>query len=305
MTVIRPFRSPACFPPSICITLHNIFEIMLNAGEYHKLTVNRISDFGLYLVNDDGDEVLLPNRYVSLENKVGDQMDVFVYHDSEDRLVASTEKPYAAVGDITALKVVDKTVHGAFLDWGLTAKDIFLPNRNMSGLVKADSKVVVYVYRDKITGRAVASMALREVVSNVDMQLKRGQKVDVIVALELETGYRVVINGKHWGMIYKNQLYRPVAIGDRMEAYVRRITEDNRVDLSLQQEGYNEVKTSADKLLDLLRKAGGKLAVHDDSTPERVTSVTGMSKKVFKRTVGFLMKRGDIVMTEKGIEIAK
>ncbi len=278
---------------------------MLNAGEYHTLTVNRISDFGLYLINEDGDEVLLPNRYVSLENKVGDPMKVFVYHDSEDRLVASTETPYAAVGDIAALKVVDKTVHGAFLDWGLTAKDIFLPNRNMSGFVKPESKVVVYVYRDKITGRAVASMALREVVSNVELSLKRSQKVDIIVALELEQGYRVVINGKHWGMIYKNQLYRPVSIGDSMEAYVRRITEDNRVDLSLQQEGYDEVKASADKLLDLMRKKGGKLPVNDDSAPEKVTAVTGMSKKVFKRTVGYLMKRGDITQTDNGIELSK
>lgn len=269
------------------------------------MTVSRISDFGLYLANEEGDEVLLPNRYVSLENKVGDQIEVFVYHDSEDRLVASTERPYAVVGDVAALKVVDKTVHGAFLDWGLTAKDIFLPNRNMVGLVKPDSKVVVHVYRDKITGRAVATMQLREVISNVDLALKRGQKVEILVALELEKGFRVVINGRHWGMIYKNQLYRPVAIGDRLEAYVRRITEDNRVDLSLQQEGYNEVKTSADKLLDILRQKGGKLAVNDDSTPEQISAATGMSKKVFKRTAGYLMKRGDIKMTENGIELSK
>lgn len=278
---------------------------MLDAGKYHTLTVNRISDFGLYLANGEGDEVLLPNRYVSLENKVGDQLEVFVYHDSEDRLVASTEKPYAAVGDVASLKVVDKTVHGAFLDWGLTAKDIFLPNRNMVGLVKPDSKVVVYIYRDKITGRAVASMHLREVISNVELSLKRGQKVEILVAVELEKGYRVVIDGKNWGMIYKNQLYRPVSIGDKLEGYVRRITEDNRVDISLQQEGYNEVKASADKLTGLMRSAGGRLAVNDDSAPELITKMTGMSKKVFKRTAGYLMKRGDIVMTDNGIELPK
>lgn len=278
---------------------------MLNAGEYHTLTVNRISDFGLYLANEEGDEVLLPNRYVSLDNKVGDKLNVFVYHDSEDRLVASTEKPYAAVGDIAALKVVDKTIHGAFLDWGLSAKDIFLPNRNMVGVVKPDTKVVVYVYRDNVTGRAVASMSLRDVVSNVELSLKRGQKVEILVAVDLEKGYRVVINGKYWGMIYKNQLYRQIAIGDKLEAYVRRITEDNRVDLSLQQEGYNEVKAAADKLLDLLDKNGGRLALNDDSTPDKIHAVTGMSKKVFKRTAGFLMKRGDIAMTGQGIELTK
>ncbi len=277
---------------------------MLNAGEYHTLTVNRISDFGLYLTNEDGDEVLLPNRYVSIENKIGDQLEVFVYHDSEDRLVASTERPYATVGDVAALKVVDKTIHGAFLDWGLTAKDIFLPNRNMVGLVKPDSKVVVYVYRDKITGRAVASMRLRDVISNEDLPLKRGQKVEILVAVKLEKGYRVVINGRYWGMIYNNQLYRPIAIGDCLEAYVRKITDDNRVDLSLQQEGYDEVKTSAEKLLDMLRQQGGKLALNDHSAPEHISAVTGMSKKIFKRTAGYLMKRGDIIMTENGIELS-
>lgn len=278
---------------------------MLNAGEYHTLTVGRISDFGLYLANEEGDEVLLPNRYVSLENKVGDQIRVFVYHDSEDRLVATTETPYAVVGDIAALRVVDKTEHGAFLDWGLTAKDIFLPNRNMVGFVNPGSKCVVSLYRDKMTGRAVATMALREIISNTELSLKRGQKVEIIVTLEQERGYRVIIDGRHWGMIYKNQLFRPVAIGDRLEAYVRRITEDNRVDLSLQQEGYNEVKTSADKLMSLIKEAGGKLSVHDDSTPEAITAATGMSKKVFKRTVGYLMKRGDVIMSEKGIELSK
>lgn len=278
---------------------------MLNAGEYHTLTVNRISDFGLYLANDEGDEVLLPNRYVSLENKVGDKLDVFVYHDSEDRLVATTERPLAAVGDIAALKVVDKTVHGAFLDWGLTAKDIFLPNRNMIGMVEAGRKCVVYVYRDNITGRAVATMSLKGIVSNEEMKLKRGQKVNILVTLRTEQGFRVVIDGKHWGMIYRNQMFSPVAIGDKLEAYVRRITEDNRVDLSLQQEGYNEVKTSADKLMELIRKAGGRLPVHDDSTPEQISAATGMSKKVFKRTAGYLMKRGDITMTDKGIELPK
>lgn len=274
---------------------------MINAGEYHTLIVNRISDFGLYLTNEEGDEVLLPNRYVSLENKIGDRLEVFVYHDSEDRLVASTEKPHAVVGQIASLKVVDKTVHGAFLDWGLSAKDIFLPNRNMVGLVKPDSKVVVYIYRDNITGRAVASMSMRDIVSNDNLSLKRGQRVEILIALPLEKGYRVIINGQNWGMIYTNQLFSPVSVGDKMTAYVRRITEDNRVDLSLQQEGYNEVKNSADKLLDLLKKNGGKLPVHDDSTPERVSAVTGMSKKVFKRTAGYLMKRGDIAMDEKGI----
>lgn len=276
---------------------------MLNAGAYHTLKVNRITDHGLFLADGDGNEVLLPNRYVSLENHVGDMLDVFVYHDSEDRLIATTEHPYGKVGEVVFLRAVDKTVHGAFLDWGITAKDLFLPNRNMQGYVEPGRKYIVYIYRDSITGRAVASMGLRGFISNDELNLKRGQEVDIIVTQKLDTGFRVVINNRYWGMIYNNQIFGEVQIGGRMNAYVRRITDDNRVDLSLQQEGFDEVKKSVDKLLELMRVNGGSLSVHDGSTPEEVAQATGMSKKVFKRAVGYLMKREEIRMDDSGIKI--
>lgn len=276
---------------------------MLNAGAYHSLTVNRISDHGLYLLDDEGNEVLLPNRYVSLQNKVGDVMDVFVYHDSEDRLIATTEHPYGKVGEVAYLRAVDKTIHGAFLDWGITAKDLFLPNRNMQGYVEPNRKYIVYIYRDSITGRAVATMSMKSFISNEDLTLKRGQEVDIIVTQRMEAGFRVVINNRNWGMIYDNQLFGGVQVGDRMKAYVRRITEDNRVDLSLQREGYDEVKKSAERLLELMRANGGGLPLHDASAPEEVAAVTQMSKKVFKRTVGYLLKRGEIAMDASGIKI--
>lgn len=276
---------------------------MLNAGTRHTLKVGRISDHGLYLADDEGNEVLLPNRYVSLENRVGDTIDVFVYHDSEDRLIATTEQPYAMVGEVAYLRAVDKTIHGAFLDWGVTAKDLFLPNRNMVGYVEPNRKYIVYVYRDSVTGRAVASMGLKSFISNAELSLRRGQEVDIIVTQKLESGFRVVIGNRYWGMIYDNQIFGEVGIGDRMKAYVRRITEDNRVDLSLQQEGYDEVRKAADKLLEMMRAKGGSLPVHDDSTPQEVVEAVGMSKKVFKRTAGYLMKRGEIEMDGKGITI--
>lgn len=278
---------------------------MLTAGSYHTLTVNRISDYGLFLIDEDQQEVLLPNRYVSLEDKVGDQLNVFVYHDSEDRIVASTETPYATVGEITALKVVDKTIHGAFLDWGLSAKDIFLPNRNMLGGVEIGKKSVVYIYRDNITGRAVATMALKGFVSNTELTIQLKQEVDMIVAQEVPLGYRVVINNKHWGMLYRNQIFSHIEIGDTMKGYVRKITEDNRVDVSLQMEGYDEVKKSADKLLELMKNSGGMLALTDASAPEKVYNVTQMSKKVFKRSVGYLLKNRHVEMNESGIKIIK
>ncbi len=278
---------------------------MINAGRMHTLTVNRISDFGLYLADTEGNEVLLPNRYVSMKDKVGDTKEVFVYHDSEDRLVATTETPLAKVGDIALLEVVDKTAHGAFLDWGLFGKDLFLPNRNQRGLVEVGRKVLVYLYEDHITGRTVATGKLQSVVSNMDIRVRPGQKVEVLVALRNDVGFRVVVEGRHWGMIYHNQLFRPVAIGDRLTAYVRHITEDGRIDLSLQQQGYDEVKHSASKLLELLERSEGTLPINDHSTPEEVTALTRMSKKVFKRSLGMLMKSGDVIETENGIKLIR
>jgi predicted RNA-binding protein (virulence factor B family) len=274
------------------------------AGTRHQLTVSRISDHGLYLSDNEGVEVLLPNRYVSLENRVGDTLDVFVYHDSEDRLIATTGSPLGMVGEVAYLKAVDKTTHGAFLDWGVEAKDLFLPNRNMVGYVEPGQSYIVYIYRDSITGRTVASMALRGFIGNDELTLKRGQQVALIVTQRMDRGWRVVADNRFWGMIYDNQIFGArVAVGARLTGFVRRVSEDNRVDISLQQEGYDEVRAAAERLLGLLRAAGGTLPLHDGSTPEAVSAATGMSKKVFKRTVGYLMKRGDVAMDENGIRL--
>ncbi|MCD8102766.1 MAG: S1-like domain-containing RNA-binding protein [Alistipes sp.] len=277
---------------------------MIEAGTYHTLTVSRISDFGLYLTDGES-EVLLPNRYVSLEDNVGDQKKIFVYHDSEDRLVATTETPRATVGQAAFLRVVDKSVHGAFLDWGLSAKDLFLPNRNMAGRLEPGESYVVYVYRDRVTGRAVATMQLRDYIRNEEPGPAKGEEVDILVAVRTEHGYRVVVNDRWWGMVYDNQLFSPLSIGDRARAFVRKVTEDNRIDLSLQKEGYDEVQDSAGRLVDLLRSAGGFLPLHDRSEPQAVSAATGMSKKVFKRTAGYLMKRGTISMDDKGIRLTE
>lgn len=276
---------------------------MIYPGLYNTLRVNRISEFGLYLIDEEENEVLLPNRYVSLDNKVDDMMEVFVYHDSEDRLIATTQKPYITVGQVAYLKVVDKTVHGAFLDWGLEAKDLFLPNSNMVGRVEAGHHYVVYAYSDNVSGRVVSTMALRGFIRNEELSLKRGDEVEIVAALRTDLGYRVVINNQNWGMIYDNQIFKKIEIGDRMKAFVRRITEDNRVDLSLQKEGYDQVKVSADNLMEIMKKHDGKLMLHDNSDPKEVRAVTKMSKRVFKRAVGYLMKRGEIEQTHKGIFI--
>ena len=276
---------------------------MLRAGRIQKLTVSRISDYGLYLADEEQNEVLLPNRYISLTDKSGDEKEVFLYHDSEDRLVATTETPLLRVGEAGYLRVVDKTAHGAFLDWGLYGKDLFLPNRNQQGGIIAGRSYIVYLYEDSVTGRCVATCKLKSFINNDSITVAPRQEVDLLVASESPIGYRVIINNRHWGMLYRNQLFRPIAVGDRTKGYVRKLTEDNRIDVSLQQEGFAQVKDSAEVLLQLVRDNGGFLPLNDDSAPEEVNRLTQTSKKVFKRSLGMLLKRGAVTVDEQGIKI--
>ena len=276
---------------------------MLRAGRIQKLTVSRISDYGLYLADEEQNEVLLPNRYISLTDKLGDEKEVFLYHDSEDRLVATTETPLLRVGEAGYLRVVDKTAHGAFLDWGLYGKDLFLPNRNQQGGIIAGRSYIVYLYEDSVTGRCVATCKLKSFINNDIITVAPRQEVDLLVASESPIGYRVIINNRHWGMLYRNQLFRPIAVGDRTKGYVRKLTEDNRIDVSLQQEGFAQVKDSAEVLLQLVRDNGGFLPLNDDSAPEEVNRLTQTSKKVFKRSLGMLLKRGAVTVDEQGIKI--
>lgn len=278
---------------------------MLKAGRTHRLTVSRITEYGLYLQDEEQQEVLLPNRYTSLADQVGDEKEVFVYHDSEDRLVATTETPTIRVGEVAYLKVVDKTVHGAFLDWGLHGKDLFLPNRNQQGGIFAGHSYVVYAYEDSITGRCVATNKLKSFIDNLDITVKVRDEVDILVASESAIGFRVVVNNRHWGMIYRNQLFRRVEIGDRMKGYVSRITDDNRIDISLQQQGYRQVQDSAATLRELLNANGGFLPLNDNSDPQEVARMTQMSKKVFKRSVGMLLKSREVEMTDEGIKLLR
>ncbi|MBO7342906.1 MAG: hypothetical protein J6U45_02555 [Alistipes sp.] len=275
----------------------------MKVGQIQTLKVARISDFGLYLSDEEGQEVLLPNRFVSLTNAIGDEIEVFVYHDSEDRLVATTDRPLITEGRVASLKVVDKNIHGAFLDWGISGKDLFLPNRNQQGGVLAGRSYVVWLYVDNITGRCVATMKLKPYIDNDVITVKPRQKVDIVIASESPIGYRAIINSRHWGMIYKNQIFRPVRVGDSLEGWVRRITDDNRIDLTLQQQGYDGVSSSAETLLSLIKENGGVLTVGDDSSPDQIHALTQMSKKVFKRAVGILLKRGDIVAESTQIKL--
>ncbi len=277
---------------------------MYKIGRIQTLKVARISEWGLFLEDDEQNEVLLPNRYTSLTDKEGDEKEVFIYHDSEDRVVATTERPLLLEGEVGMLKVVDKTAHGAFLDWGLHGKDLFLPNRNQQGGIMEGKSYPVYLYTDNVTGRCVATTKLRSFIGNDFITVEPRQEVDIFVAYRNdEIGYRVVINNRHWGVIYTNQIFRPIAVGDRTKGFVARITEDNRIDISLQQNGLAQIKDSSERLLELLEQGDGFLPLNDNSAPEEVTRITEMSKKVFKRSLGMLLKKGIIEVVEGGIKL--
>lgn len=274
---------------------------MIRAANYHRLTIARKTDNGLYLTDGEGNEVLLPNRYVPETYEIGDPMEVFVYTDSEDRPVATTDTPKIVEGGIAALQAVGFNYHGTFLDWGLP-KDLFVPKRNQQAPMLVGEWYVVSVYADNVTGRAVGTSKLGKIINNEEITVRPKEEVDIIVAVRKEKGFRVVINDKHWGMLYDNQIFTDVKLGMRMKAYVRKIAEDGRIDVSLQQEGFDQVKIAADEVLKMIDEADGVLPVGDKSDPEEVRLATGMSKKIFKRAVGYLMSRGVVESGETSVK---
>lgn len=277
---------------------------MIRAANYHRLTIERKTDNGLYLTDGEGNEVLLPNRYVPETYEIGDPMEVFVYTDSEDRPVATTDTPKIVEGGIAALQAVGFNYHGTFLDWGLP-KDLFVPKRNQQAPMLVGEWYVVSVYADNVTGRAVGTSKLGKIVNNEEITVRPKEEVDILVAVRKEKGFRVVINDKHWGMLYDNQIFTEVKLGMRMKAYVRKIAEDGRIDVSLQQEGFDQVKIAADEVLKMIDEADGVLPVGDKSEPEEVRLATGMSKKIFKRAVGYLMSRGMVESGETSVKRAE
>lgn len=276
---------------------------MLYTGLYQTLTVARISEHGLYLTDGEGAEVLLPNRYVSLEDKEGDQIEVFVYHDSSNRLIATRERPAATIGEVAYLEVVDKNVHGAFMNWGITAKDLFVPNREQNFPMEIGRRYVVYLYRDTVTDRVVATARLAKHIGNSEIVVRDKEEVEIVVAQRIERGFRVVVNNRNWGVVYDNQLYEPLHVGDRRRGYVSQVTDERRIDIMLRQQGYDEVISSAVRLVELAKQNNNILPLSDSSSPEEIKEMAHMSKKVFKKAVGYLMRHGLTNQTDSGLEI--
>jgi uncharacterized protein len=273
-------------------------------GKRNTLRALRETEHGLYLDGGTDGEILLPKRYLHSGDKVGSELDVFIYRDSEDRLVATTEKPLAMVGDFAALKVVGgHRGIGAFLDWGLS-KDLLLPNRELSGMVGIGDSVVVYVHIDPKSNRIVATTKLDGLLNLTPPVYNPGQKVRIIVVGETPLGFKAIVDGSHWGLLYRSEIGTHLMAGTTMDAFVRTVRQDGKIDIGITPAGYGKVTPLTDKILESLAANGGTLPMGDHSSPGEVQAKFGTSKKAFKQAIGALYKKQKIRIVDGGIELA-
>tara|TARA_R110001583_G_scaffold19886_7_gene77197 strand:- start:331 stop:1170 length:840 start_codon:yes stop_codon:yes gene_type:complete len=276
---------------------------MIKVGTYNELKIVKEVDFGIYLDGgQDFGEILLPKRYVTEQMNIGDTISVFLYFDSEDRLIATTQQAKAIAGEFTSLKVIDTNRAGAFLDWGLP-KDLLVPFNQQKVAMKTGFGYVVYVYQDEISERLLASSKLDRFLDKVPAEYKVGEKVDLLIADRTDIGFKAIINHKHWGVIFENDVFGDLGIGKKCKGYIRRIREDGKIDLSLTQTGYAKMDGLSDRILLTLKQHDGFLPLSDKSSPDQIAKILKMSKGNFKKAIGQLYKNGDIVIADNGITI--
>ncbi len=268
----------------------------MRIGEYNELRINRTVDFGAYLIDDDTHEVLLPKRYLTPDMKVGDTIRVFVYNDSENRPVATTEEPKAVVGDFALMRVKAVNKVGAFLDWGLVAKDLLVPFSEQRVDMKVGRSYIVCVYLDEASHRIVASAKLAKFLNHTEPDYYHREKVEVLVTQRSDLGYRVIINNEHWGQIYQNEIYQNVNIGDRLTAFVKQVRPDGKVDVTLAKIEKMRVDDLADRILDYLKAHNGEMALTDKSDPQDIMDAFNCSKKDFKKALGLLYKQQQVTL---------
>ena len=280
---------------------------MVEVGKYNLLKVIREVDFGVYL--DDGAEgILLPKRFVPTATTIGDELNVFLYHDGEDRIIATTQQPKGILDEIVKLRAVTITPQGAFLDMGLM-KDIFVPKSKQIFEMRVNGDYLVKIYLDEQTGRIAATEKLEPFLSNEEITITELQVVDLIVYRRTDIGYVCIINNKHTGVLHFNEIYRNIGVGDKFQGFVKKIypvsndkEERFRIDVAAGKPGYNRVEDETEKVLRLLRENHGFLPYNDKSKPEDIYDFFGMSKKTFKMTTGNLFKQRKIAFEKDGIK---
>ena len=279
---------------------------MIAIGQYNTLTVLRDTKVGLFLgegVEDVG--ILLPNKYVPNDIKVGDSLAVFVYLDHEERPVATTLEPYILLNEFALLRVNYVNQVGAFLDWGLE-KDLFVPFAAQARPMEKGKRYLVYMFMDPKSNRLVASSKTNQFLSNDELTIRQGDEVDLIVSHITDIGINVIINEQHKGLLYKDEVYDDaIRTGDRMRGYIKTIRPDNKIDVALQIQGYQSIEPNADLILEELKASRGFLRLTDNSHPEDIKTVLKMSKKTFKKAIGALYREKLIEIKEDGIYLVQ
>jgi predicted RNA-binding protein (virulence factor B family) len=275
---------------------------MAEIGKYNQLKVAKEVEFGVYLNDEEHGEILLPRRYVPEQCSVGDELEVFIYLDSEQRIIATTEKPFAQAGEFAYLEVVSVSAAGAFLNWGLM-KDLLLPYREQRSEVKEGEKVFVYIYLDMESKRLVASSKIDKHIDNLPAYYQPGDDADAIVWAKTDLGYKVIMENLYSGILYKNEVFEDLQVGQSVQVFVKKIRDDEKIDLALYKPGYEKVDDSAHQVLKYLKAHDGFMPFHDKSPAEGIQSVFGMSKKTFKKALGALYKSKLVELVDGGVKL--
>ncbi|MEJ8756288.1 S1-like domain-containing RNA-binding protein [Pontibacter sp. H259] len=268
---------------------------MVDLGNYNELEIAREVDFGVYLTSEDGD-ILLPKKYLPEGAKVGDFVRVFVYRDSEDRVIATNLTPHATVGEFAGLLCKDTSSFGAFMDWGLE-KDLLVPLNNQKDKMIPGRKYCVYVYLDDASDRIVGTSKINKYLNTDTTQLKEGEQADLLIAEFTDLGYNVIINNEYKGLLYRNEVFKDLEIGDKVTGYIKTVRQDGKVDVTLRKpdaDTFSEMDETATKVMQLLEEQNGTLNLSDKSDPEDIYRIVGASKKMFKRAIGNLYRAGKI-----------
>ena len=272
-------------------------------GKLNELQIGRKTDFGLYLSDDKGNEILLPNKYVTQDMHIGDRINAFVYKDSEDRIVATTQMPIAQVGEFALLRVNAVNEVGAFLDWGLP-KDLLVPFREQKIKMETGRSYIVYIYVDLASDRIVASSKINKFLNNLPIKYNVGDPVDILVAQKVDIGFKVIIDNLYWGVIYSNEIFKEINIGDRMPAFIKNIREDEKIDVTLSDRVDRRIMELADKILMHLMNNGKIMHLTDKSEPADIKDTFECSKKDFKKALGHLYKKKLVLLFPDHVKMA-
>ncbi|MCW8333762.1 CvfB family protein [Vibrio paucivorans] len=278
---------------------------MIKVGQMNRLEIVKRADFGIFLDADDFGTTLLPNRHVPEGVEIGQYIDVFLYFDSDNQLAATTESPIAKVGEWGMMKVEGVNSTGAFVSWGIKEKDLLVPYSEQRGRLREGQNILVYVYTDKASGRIVGTTKFNKLLDKTPANYKQNQQVDLIIAEKSDLGYKAIVNGTHWGMIFPSDVFGMLFIGKQLKGFIKNVRDDGKINLSLQKIGTAKMDDLSSKILDLLEKKEGFLPLNDKSSPEAIFTAFRTSKGTFKKTIGGLFKLGKITMEADGIRLKK